>query len=281
MLKISRLFVYPVKSLGGISVNDSLLTDRGFQYDRRWMLLDGENRFMTQREYPQMALLQTSITENGIALFHVNDIHERTIIPFYGQRGERIKVQVWNDICDAVLVSNDIDRWISDRLGLKCRLVYMPDDSLRKVDEAYAVEKGAINNFSDGYPLLVLSQSSLDDLNSQMEKPIPMNRFRPNIVLSGANPYEEDEMEEFMIRGVHFFGVKLCARCMITTINQETLEKSTEPLKTLATYRTRDNNIWFGQNVIYRLGGVSLKIGDRIEVLKRKPIPEFNIKNTR
>jgi uncharacterized protein len=269
MLQISRLFIYPVKSLGGISVNDALLTDRGFQYDRRWMLLNADNQFMTQRECPQMALLQTAVTDHGISLFHVNDIHDRVTIPFASPRGEKISVQVWDDWCEAQFVNRELDRWISERLRVACRIVHMPDESIRKVSEKYSAGTNAINSFSDGYPILLLSQSSLDDLNSMLEKPVPMNRFRPNIVISGANPYEEDELEEFMIRGVQFYGVKLCARCAIPTINQETLEKSKEPTKTLATYRTRDKNIWFGQNVIYRLGGVSLRIGDRIDVTKR------------
>jgi uncharacterized protein len=270
MLQISRLFVYPIKSLGGISVAAAYLTDRGFQYDRRWMLLNGQNQFMTQRDYPQMALLQTDIREEGIYLFHKNDIHERIRIPLYPETDQKLTVQVWKDLCEAVFVSREIDRWISARLNTECRLVFMPDDSIRKVDPNYAVQQNNITSFSDGYPLMLISQSSLDDLNSRLEKPLPMNRFRPNIVITGANPYEEDEMAEFMIRGIHFFGVKLCERCVMTTINQESLEKSKEPLKTLAGYRSRENKIFYGQNVLYTSGGVSLKTGDRVEVLARK-----------
>jgi len=270
MLQISRLFVYPVKSLGGISVSSALLTDRGFQHDRRWMLVNEQNIFMTQREYPQMALLRTNIAENGISIFHMDDIHERITIPFCTASGIRLTVKVWNDYCEAIFVDPQIDVWLSRKLNVTCRLVYMPDDSLRKVDPVYAVEQNNITSLSDGYPILLISQSSLDDLNSRLESPIPMNRFRPNIVLAGANPYEEDEMAEFMIRGIQFFGVKLCARCSIPTINQETLEKSKEPTKTLATYRQKDHKILFGQNVLYSSGGVSLKVADRVEITRRK-----------
>lgn len=270
MLQISRLFIYPIKSLGGISVHSALLTDRGFQYDRRWVLVNENGLFMTQRQYPQMALLQTDITSEGVAVFHMNNIHERLIIPSYSSSPEKVTVKVWDDICEGVYVSKEIDSWISARLEVSCRLIFMPDDSVRKVDPRYAIKDDNITNFSDGYPLMLLSQSSLDDLNSRLDIPVPMNRFRPNIVITGANPYEEDEMEEFLIRGIHLYGVKLCARCVITTINQDSLEKSKEPLKTLATYRTKGNNIYFGQNVIYNNGGVSLKTGDRIEILKRK-----------
>lgn len=275
MLQISRLFVYPIKSLGGISVDSALLTDRGFQYDRRWMLINEENQFMTQREYPQMAMIQAGITAEGISLFHKNDIHERLTIPFWVSSTHPITVRVWDDLCDAVFVSKEADKWLSERLQVYCRLVFMPDESLRKVDPRYAVQENNITSLSDGYPLLLISQSSLDDLNSRLEKPLPMNRFRPSIVIAGANPYEEDEMENFVIRGVNFYGVKLCARCVMTTINQDTLEKGKEPLKTLSSYRMKDNRIYFGQNVLYNNGGVSLKTGDRLDIIRRKPKMEF------
>jgi uncharacterized protein YcbX len=277
MLQISRLFVYPIKSLGGISVPSALLTDRGFQYDRRWMLVDEQNQFMTQRKYPQMALLQTDITAEGISIFHKNDIHERIVVPFWSPSDVKLTVQVWNDYCEGVFVNKEIDLWLSKRLDVTCRLVYMPDDSLRKVNPKYAVHDSNLTSFSDGYPILLISQSSLDDLNSRLEKPLPMNRFRPNMVIMGANPYEEDEMADFMIRGVHFYGVKLCERCMIPTINQDSLEKGKEPLKTFASYRSKGNNIMFGQNVVYSTTGISLKTGDRIEIVQRKPKPDFGL----
>jgi uncharacterized protein YcbX len=264
------LFVYPVKSLGGISVASAYLSDRGFEHDRRWMLINEQNLFMTQRDYPQMALLRTGITEQGISVFHECDIHDRITIPFSSPGNEKITVKVWDDWCEAVFVSNEIDRWLSARLKVNCRLVYMPDDSLRKVDPRYAAGENNITSFSDGYPLLLVSQSSLDDLNSRLDQAVPMNRFRPSIVITGANPYEEDEMEKFVIRGVQFFGVKLCARCKITTVNQDTSAVAKEPLRTLAGYRTKDNKVYFGQNVVYNSGGVSLKTGDRVEILKRK-----------
>src|SRR4029078_4998964 len=176
MLQISRLFVYPVKSLGGISVSSALLTDRGFEHDRRWMLLNEQNIFMTQRDYPQMALLQTNITETGISIFHMDDIHERINIPFCTTVGPRLTFKVWNDFFEGFFVDQNIDNWLSRKLNVTCRLVYMADDSLRKVDPVYAVDQNNITSLSDGYPLLLLSQSSLDDLNSRLESPVPMNR---------------------------------------------------------------------------------------------------------
>jgi uncharacterized protein len=274
MLRISELYIYPVKSLGGIAVSAAQLTDRGFQYDRRWMLVDEQNQFLTQRQYPQMALLQTGITTNGIEVYHKNNPVERISIPLAADENEKYTVKIWDDWCEALTISKQINEWFSDMLQAPCRLVFMPDDALRKVDMRYAVHSTDITNFSDGYPLLVISQASLDDLNRRLESPLPMDRFRPNIVITGANPYEEDEMEEFIIGDMHFYGVKLCSRCMITTINQQSIVKGKEPLKTLATYRMMNNNIYFGQNILYNKTGI-VKTGDPIRVVKQKPKPLF------
>ena len=274
MLTVSQLFIYPVKSLGGILVSSAQLTDRGFQYDRRWMLVDEQNRFLTQRQYPQMALLQTGITDKGIAVWHKHNSIDQIVIPFLAPAGEREIVAIWNDQCEAVFISQQLDAWFSSRLGIACRLVFMPDDSLRKVDTRYAVHKTDITTFSDDYPLLLIGQASLDDLNSRLENPLPMDRFRPNIVFTGGEPYEEDEMEHFTIADIRFYGVKLCSRCVVTTINQESIQKGKEPLKTLATYRTANNKIYFGQNVVYA-GTGSVQIGDSVNIISRRNKPGF------
>lgn len=274
MLTVSQLFIYPVKSLGGILVSSAQLTDRGFQYDRRWMLVDEQNRFLTQRQYPQMALLQTGITDKGIAVWHKHNSIDQIVIPFLAPAGEREIVAIWNDQCEAVFISQQLDAWFSSQLGIACRLVFMPDDSLRKVDTRYAVHKTDITTFSDDYPLLLIGQASLDDLNSRLENPLPMDRFRPNIVFTGGEPYEEDEMEHFTIADIRFYGVKLCSRCVVTTINQESIQKGKEPLKTLATYRTANNKIYFGQNVVYA-GTGSVQIGDSVNIISRRNKPGF------
>lgn len=277
MFIVSHLFIYPVKSLGGISVPSALLTDRGFQYDRRWMLIDEHNQFLTQREHPSMALLQTEIAGTGITVFHKQYPAEKILIPFAASIHEKLMVKIWDDYCEAITISKEINEWFSNKLRVSCKLVFMPDDSLRKVDTRYAVNENDITNFSDGYPLLMIGQSSLDDLNNLLPGPLPMNRFRPNIVFTGGEPYEEDEMEHFVIADINFYGVKLCSRCVITTIDQDSLEKSKEPLKTLAGYRTMNNNIYFGQNVLYNKPGI-IKIGDELEIVRRKPKPVFEIR---
>ncbi|EOR95704.1 Flavodoxin reductases (ferredoxin-NADPH reductases) family 1 [Arcticibacter svalbardensis MN12-7] len=263
MLQITELFIYPIKSLSGISVNQAEVTSRGFKYDRRWMLVDEHNRFLTQREHPQMALIQVHITNTGLQVSH--PLHGSLNIPFHNLDQNKLPVVIWDDTCDAEFVGDQQDAWFSTVLNTKCRLVYMPDDSKREVDQRYA-KSGIITSFSDGYPFLLIGQASLDDLNSHLQQPLPIDRFRPNIVFQGGQPYEEDRMNAITIAGIQFYGVKLCARCTITTIDQQTGIKDKEPLKTLATYRLKNNKVLFGQNLTHE-GSGHLTIGDQIKVL--------------
>src|SRR5688500_1721169 len=267
MLQVSELFIYPIKSLGGIPVSNAVVTDRGLQYDRRWMLVDGSNQFMTQREFAEMALLQTEILEDGLKVYHKNKETSITI-PFEPE-GEAISVQVWSDTCKGIVVDKKLNEWFSDVLGKHCQLVYMPGTTKRRVDGRYAFNK-EITNFSDGYPFMTIGQSSLDDLNSRLKEKLPINRFRPNIVFTGGVAYEEDGWKRISINGINFYGVKLCSRCVITTINQDTIQKGKEPLKTLATYRQKNNKIYFGQNLLHHGQGF-LHIGDEIKLIERKP----------
>jgi uncharacterized protein YcbX len=269
MYTISQLFIYPVKSLGGIEVSEAQLTDRGLQYDRRWMLVNVNNQFLTQREHPEMCLLQTAIGSDELIVYHKNDPEDGIHIPLQPLPGvATITVQVWNDECNVQLVSDAADAWFSAKLSIPCRLVYMPDNEKRKVDPGYASEND-ITSFSDGYPLLIIGQASLDDLNSRLAEPLPINRFRPNIVFSGGAPYDEDIMEHVKINGIDLYGVKLCARCVMTTINQTNKARSKEPLKTLASYRMKNNKIYFGQNILHKQTG-RLTQGDSIEIISTK-----------
>ena len=274
MITVSELYIYPVKSLGGIKIDTAELTDRGFKHDRRWMLVDNDNRFLTQREHSQMALIGTSITEDGIYVFQKSSPSQHVLIPFSYSSGNKIVVNIWDDLCDAVAVSDELNEWFSDALSISCKLVHMPDDSLRKVDERFAVTKNEVTSFSDAYPILIISQESLNDLNSRLPHELPMNRFRPNIVVEGCEPYEEDTMQHFSINGIDFYGVKLCARCVMPTINQDTAEKSKEPTRTLYSYRRREHNVYFGQNVLYHNTGV-IKVGDTLDILQKSETPVF------
>lgn len=264
MLEVSELFIYPIKSLGGISVRSAKITDRGFQFDRRWMLVDSNNCFLSQREFPQMALLQAQLSDNGLMVHHKIRKDESVHIPISCKKTKAVTVQVWSDKCRAELVNPVFDEWFSEMLSLQCKLVHMPDSSLRRVDTRYASNK-EITSLSDGYPFLLIGQSSLDDLNARLPDPLPMNRFRPNIVFTGGEPFHEDLMKHFSINNIQFYGVKLCGRCVITTIDQDNAVKSSEPLRTLSSYRQKNNKIYFGQNLLHHGEGV-INVGDIISI---------------
>ena len=272
MLKVSELYIYPIKSMAGIKLNHAEVTDRGFKYDRRWMLIDENNRFISQREVARMALLKVVIEDNGLkVIFNETSIR----IPFFIENKEIIKVEIWDDTCVAQLIDKNIDQWFSDVLDIKCRLVYMPDESLRTTDPRYAPE-GAVTSLADAYPFLLIGQASLDDLNTRLDAAIPMDRFRPNIVITGSQPYQEDVIGRLTINGIDFFGVKLCARCNIPTIDQQTAKAGKEPSKTMARYRLKNNKIYFGQNLIHSGTGV-ISIGDEVNVLSQHTEDRFII----
>ncbi|HVU54557.1 MAG TPA: MOSC N-terminal beta barrel domain-containing protein [Puia sp.] len=265
MLQVSALYIYPIKSLAGIPVRTATLTDKGFANDRRWMLVDENNHFLTAREYPEMALIRTELRQNG--LFVLSRDSSTFHVPLQPS-GDACTVKVWEDVCEARYVDAAVDTWFSRALNIPCRLVYMPETTQRKVDPDYA-HQDEITSFSDGFPLLLIGQASLDDLNSRMSVPLPMERFRPNIVFTGGAPYQEDEMKKFKIGNITFYGVKPCARCVMTTIDTSTGEKGKEPLRTLSQYRLKDKKVLFGQNLLidspFNPGPIS--IGDVITIL--------------
>lgn len=260
MLRVSKLTIYPIKSMGGISVGSARVTDRGLEHDRRWMLVGPDHRFLTQREFPSMALMNVQL-KDGLTVSHPAAGGSLTI-PFYPQTAEFADVTVWDDTCRAQFVSEEADQWFSKTLNTSCRLVFMPDQTARVTDPRY-VPEGAITSFADGYPFLLIGESSLDDLNGRLAHSLPMDRFRPNIVFTGGTPYMEDTLKAFSIGGIRFRGVKLCARCVITTIDQSTALQGKEPLRTMAHYRARGNKILFGQNLVHQ-GVGELAVGDEL-----------------
>jgi uncharacterized protein YcbX len=263
MLQISGLYIYPIKSLPGISVTEALVTPTGFQHDRRWMLIDENNIFISQRESAEMTQLLVSIEADGLIVTHKTK-GSLLKIRFTPPPGNGfVEVWVWEDACQAQFVSVEADQWFTAMLGINCRLVYMPDETRRFVDQHYA-PGDHITSFADAYPFLTISEASLDNLNSRLAVPLPMNRFRPNIVFKGGEPYGEDTMGSFTIRDIKFSGVKLCARCPIPTINQSDGSKGNEPLKTLAKYRQKNNKIYFGQNLVHHGDGI-IAVGDLLE----------------
>jgi len=264
-LTLSQIYIYPIKSLGGISLKTAQVQERGLQHDRRWMLVDNNNQFLTQRTFPDMALLQVELEANGLRVQHKIKNLESLLIPFEPLTQQPIQVTIWDDVCTALEVSATANEWFTEALNRSCRLVYMPDTTQRPVDIAYA-HKGEIVSFADGYPLLVIGDASLKDLNKRLNDPVPMNRFRPSLVFTGGQPYEEENWNFFSIQNNKFQGVKPCARCVLTTIDQNTAEKGQEPLRTLSGYRCVGNKVLFGQNVLPLLPGSSVSIGDIILV---------------
>jgi uncharacterized protein YcbX len=264
--KLSEIYLYPIKSLGGILVESAEVTDRGLKHDRRWMLVDENNQFLTQRTHHKMALLQVSIEEEKLIVNHKDFLSEKISIPLNQElfTNEISRAAVWDDEVMVKVYNDKINNWFSQQLSTKCKLVYMPDTSIRMVDINYA-ENGEVTSLSDGYPFLIIGQESLNYLNSKLAPPIPMNRFRPNFVFKGGTAHDEDEWHEFKIGDVTFFGVKPCSRCVVTTIDQQTGFKNKEPLQTLSSYRNFDGKIMFGMNLLHKGSGI-IKAGDDIIV---------------
>ncbi|NIJ53583.1 MOSC domain-containing protein [Dyadobacter arcticus] len=262
---LSEIWIYPIKSLGGIRLNEALTEEKGLQYDRRWLIIDENDRFVTQRFFTKMALIDVALLEDSLKISNRLEPGNEVLVPFEPITTKPVMVTIWNDAVEAVTVSDEVDRWLSRELGQDLRLVMMPQTSIRLVDTKYAKNDEFVS-FADGYPYLIISQASLDNLNSRLAEPITMTRFRPNFVITGTMPFEEDQWKKITIGDLHFEILKPCARCVLTTINPETAEKGVEPLKTLATFRKVNNKILFGQNVVARDFGV-VKEGDLLKVL--------------
>ena len=262
MYTVSALYIYPIKSLGGFSVTEANVSPTGFEYDRRWMLVDKDGKFMTQRQVHSMALLQTAITPDGLYIYHKQSPDKNIMVPFLPNSLEKRKVKVWNDECEAWMYDAAINNWFSEILETACELVYMPDYTNRMVDREYA-KNNEITSFSDGYPFLIIGQSSLDELNNKLSEPLTIDRFRPNIVFTSGEPHIEDNWSHFTINEIDFFGVKTCGRCVVTTIDQQTMVSGKEPLRTLATYRSINGKVKFGMNLLHK-GTGSIKLGERI-----------------
>ncbi len=273
-ITVTQLYIYPVKSLGGIALQEAELTSRGLNHDRRWMLIDEENQFLSQRKYPQMALFQLSVHDTGILVKHL-PTNEEITIPLEPLGKDMVEVTVWDNACTGTYVSTALDDWFTDKLRLKCRLIYMADDSVRPVDERYAGD-GHITSFADGYPMLLTSEASLQDLNSRIADPVEMLRFRPNIVISGTEPYFEDQMHHFELSGISMSGVKPCARCVMIGVDPRTATSEPEPLRTLARYRRVRNKILFGQNLVHHGTGV-IRVGDTVQVKELVPPLAFDL----
>ncbi|RSK36173.1 MOSC domain-containing protein [Hymenobacter metallilatus] len=270
-LLLSDLYIYPVKSLGGIRLTEAQIEARGLRHDRRWLLVDEHNRFMTQRQTAAMAHLKVAPAYNGFLLSHQQRPELLPLyVPFTATPEKTLFVTIWDDMVFAWRAKPECDEWLSEALGQPCKLVYMSDMVRRDVEPEYNPE-GQLVSFADGYPFLLIGQESLAELNTRLAEPVGMDRFRPNLVVSGGEPFAEDEWEQFQVGEATFRAVRACGRCVLTTINQHTAQKNTagEPLRTLATYRTQGSKVMFGQNVTGPGQGI-LRLGDAVHIVSRK-----------
>ena len=262
MTTLAALFTYPVKSCRGTQHESALLEEAGLEHDREWMFVTPGGRFLTQREEPRLARVAASVQLGELRLSAEGAGEARVPLDYFGPAGE---VTIWRDRVNAFDQGDEPAAWISALLGRDTRLVRIDPAARRHCDPAWTADAEAHSRFSDGYPLLVVSRASLDDLNSRLPTPLPMDRFRPNLVLDGLPAYGEDEVHELTAEGIRLRVVKPCTRCSITTTDQSAgIAAGEEPLRTLKSYRwdAALHGVTFGQNTIVIEGaGSTLEAG--------------------
>jgi hypothetical protein len=256
-----------VKSCRGIETASWEVDELGLRYDRSFMLVDRSGRFVTQREQPRLALIGTRIAGGRLTL--TAPACKPFEIDLARASGYRIEIEVWRHRGPALDQGDAAAAWVSDHLGAVCRLVRLAPHHFRRVDPAFFLGE-SYTAFSDGYPLLLISEASLEDLNARLPERLPMDRFRPNLVVRGCLPYAEDGWKRIRVGGIEMVVVKPCDRCVVTTTDQSTGERAgAEPLRTLATYRTGERGVLFGQNLVH-LGHGAIAVGAPVEVLETR-----------
>ncbi len=263
VIALSGLTVYPIKSAAGISLSTARVDARGLAGDRRWMVVDENRSFLTQRTHPLLALVSVAADGDRLVLVAPGLPPLTVATPPGGEAA--VRVEVWDDECDAIPAGRDASSWLSRLLGQSCELVYMPEPSHRPVALRSSAPPAEVG-FADAYPFLLISEGSLEDLNRRLAEPLPMNRFRPNLVVRGCAPFGEDGWRRIRIGGIQFHVVSPCSRCATTTVDQNTGQRGREPLATLATYRRVGNQVMFGQNLVHE-GTGELAVGDEVTVL--------------
>lgn len=264
MIAISSLLYYPIKACRGFEVDSAQVERMGLQHDRRMMVTTPEGGFLTQREYSRLALVTPKLNDGALELSAPGYDSLGLVIE---TSGTPVTVNIWHSTdVQAVDQGEEAAQWFSGWLGTSVRLVHIADGYKRLVNEKWAVHQDDHTGFADGYPILLASEEGLADLNSRLDSPVPMDRFRPNIVVRGGGPFAEDGWNRIRVGDVELAVVKPCARCVVTTIDKETLEKRKEPLKTLGLYRKQELGAIFGQNVI-PLNEGSIRLGMEVEIL--------------
>lgn len=260
-MTLTEIWIYPIKSLGGISLKTSEIDVLGLKHDRRWMLIDSNNNFISQRTFPKLNLFSTSISEDALTITIGGNSVSISLNPI---PTDIFKVSIWEDECDAFEIDESVSNWFSEHLKTSCRLVCLSPNKKRLVSEKYAFNNEQ-TSFTDGFPFLLLSTGSLELLNSKLRKPVEMRQFRPNFVIKSTEAHIEDNLDVFSIGSTTFKAVKPCTRCVVTTIQPNTSKFQKEPLTTLSTYRKEENNIYFGQNLLL-VNGTSVSVGDEVRI---------------
>ncbi|HEX2997933.1 MAG TPA: MOSC domain-containing protein [Anaerolineales bacterium] len=264
MIILSSIIYYPIKACRGFEVDSACIERMGLEHDRRMMVVTEQGEFLTQREHPRLALVTPKLSDGILELsapkYDSIQIGIQTSgVPWH--------VNVWKSKgIHAIDQGEEAAHWFSKWLGRSVRLVHIADGYQRRVSADYAVNEDDRTGFADGYPILLTSEEGLQDLNARLETPVPMNRFRPNLVVRGCEPFAEDTWNRIRLGDVELAVVKPCARCVVTTIDKDTLEQSKEPLKTLSKYRKHKLGALFGQNVI-PLNEGRIRLGMNVEVL--------------
>jgi uncharacterized protein YcbX len=259
---VKNLIIYPVKGMAGISLPSAVCEERGFQYDRRYLVVDENGKFCSQREYPKLALLKTSINNNELTISYLDE----SFITSWGNHTQFLmEVKVWDHEFKSYKVSEEASLWISRVLGSTCDLVYMDKDNIRTKTISKPPHSVSLS-FADGYPYLIIGTASFEYLNNQLSTSINTNRFRANIIVQTSEPHEEDKWEDIKIGHGDFKVIKPCARCNVITIDQQSGVRSKEPLITLSKYRKEGNKVNFGANTICMETGVTINIGDKVKL---------------
>jgi len=276
-LILSALYIYPVKSCAGISVASAEVDELGLVGDRRFMIVDATGRFLTQRVLPRMALIQTALTADRLTLTAAGAGKVEV-----GRKVEKdaeaiLRVSVWkSEGLYAEDCGDEVAGWLEDFLGVACRLVRAGPEFSRPVLKPPAFAHAHFISFTDSCPFLIIGEASLSHLNDRLiaqgDTAVPMNRFRPNLVVEGSSAFAEDTWPCFRIGGITFHSAGCCVRCIVTTTDQVTAQRGKEPLRTLATYRrdpAKPADVNFGQNLIHETKSGVLKVGDEVQVLSR------------
>jgi uncharacterized protein YcbX len=266
-ITVTGLYHYPIKSCAGTAIQSAILDPRGIRHDRELMIVDAvTGKFLTQRELPRMALIAPQIADGTLSVAAPGN--DALTVPIRAS-GPTRPVIIWRDGCAAVDQGDEVARWLSAFLGHECRLVRMANDFVRQVDQTYATGPTDQVGFADGFPCLLISEESLNDLNGRLDESLPMNRFRPNIVIAGGAPFGEDRVATLRIGEIVFHATKACARCTITTVDQATGTTGKEPLRTFANFRRAKRGVLFGQNLVHATTD-TINVGDRVAALTAK-----------